>query len=138
MSLYNPVDDADKLSARPDFMMLLYPVISMEGKLTHMETRTNLLGENPSPELIEQYSADKQVTKFNPPTFITLAKDDPAVPATNGISYADALKKQGVPVELHVFDEGGHGFGIRDARQLPVSNWPNLAADWMKSQGYIQ
>lgn len=136
--VYEPVDAADKLSARPDFLMMLYPVVSMEDKLTHLDSRTNLLGKNPSPELIKEYSADQQVSKDSPPTFITLAEDDPAVPAANGIAYFNALRKVGVPAELHVFKEGGHGFGIRDARQLPVSNWPNLAAGWLKANGYIQ
>lgn len=136
--VYSPVDEADQLSARPDFMILLYPVVSMEDNLTHPETRQNLLGKNPSAALKHAYSADEHVTENNPPTFITLAKDDPAVPYTNGVSYAKALKQNDVPVELHVFDEGGHGFGIRDARQLPVSNWPNLAAHWLKKLGFIE
>lgn len=135
--VYSPQDEADKLSARPDFMMLLYPVISMEDGVTHNETRKNLLGENPSNELKHLYSADENVTKENPPAFITVAKDDPAVPYLNSLAYAKALDKAGVPVELHVFEQGGHGFGIRDARQLPVSQWPNLAANWLKSQGFI-
>ncbi|MDR3411023.1 MAG: alpha/beta hydrolase [Formivibrio sp.] len=136
--VYEPVDAADKLSARPDFLILLYPVVSMEDKLTHMESRTNLLGKDPSPELIKEYSPDQHVTKDSPPTFIVLAENDSQVPPANGIAYYNALKKVGVPAELNVFKEGDHGFGIRDARQLPVSNWPNLAAAWLKSNGYIQ
>jgi acetyl esterase/lipase len=136
--VYEPVDAADTLSARPDFLLLLYPVVSMETGLTHLESRTNLLGKDPSPELIKAYSADQQVTKNSPPTFVVLAENDSAVPAANGIAYHNALKALGVPTELHVFKEGEHGFGIRDARQLPVSNWPNLAANWLKSFGFIQ
>ena len=136
--VYEPQDAADTLSARPDFLLLLYPVVSMETGLTHLESRTNLLGKDPSPALIKAYSADQQVTKNSPPTFVVLAENDSAVPAANGISYHNALKALGVPTELHVFKEGEHGFGIRDARQLPVSNWPNLAADWLKSFGFIQ
>lgn len=135
---YAPVDAADKLSARPDFMMLLYPVVSMEDKLTHLESRTNLIGKNPSAELIKEYSADQQVTANAPQTFIVLAEDDPAVPPQNGISYHNALKKAGVPTVLYTFKEGGHGFGIRDTRQLPASDWPNLAVDWMKTGGFIK
>jgi acetyl esterase/lipase len=136
--VYEPVDAADSLSARPDFLLLLYPVISMEEKITHLESRTNLLGKDPSPDLIKQYSPDQHVTKQSPATFIVLAEDDPAVPPENGIRYHNALKEQGVPSELHTFKEGGHGFGIRDARQLPVSDWPNLAAIWMRSRGFIK
>lgn len=136
--VYEPVDAADTLSARPDFLLLLYPVVSMETGLTHLESRTNLLGKDPSPALIKAYSADQQVTKNSPPTFVVLAENDSAVPPANGIAYHNALKALGVPTELHVFKEGEHGFGIRDARQLPVSNWPNLAATWLKSFGFIQ
>jgi len=136
--VYEPVDEADALSARPDFMMLLYPITSMETATTHMESRTNLIGKDPSPELIKAYSPVLNIIKEAPPTFVVLAEDDPAVPPVNGISFCDGLKKAGVPCELHTFKEGGHGFGIRDARQLPVSVWPNLAADWMKANGFIQ
>jgi acetyl esterase/lipase len=136
--VYEPVDAADGLSAKPDFLLLLYPVISMEEKITHLESRTNLLGKDPAPDLIKQYSPDQHVTKASPATFIVLAEDDPVVPPENGIRYHNALKAQGVPSELHAFREGGHGFGIRDARQLPVSDWPNLAAAWMRSRGLIK
>ena len=136
--VYTPVDAADSLSARPDFVILLYPVISMEDKLTHLESRTNLLGKDPSPDLIKAYSPDLHVTKASPPTFIVLAEDDPVVPPENGMRYHNALRAQGVQSSLHTYKEGGHGFGIRDARQLPVAKWPNLAAAWMKSRGLIK
>ncbi len=138
-SLYKPVDAADKLSARPDFMILLYPVITMQANLTNTSSRNNLLGKQPPAALVNAYSAEKHVTKDNPPTFITLAQNDPAVPANaNGIAYAKALQKAGVAVDLHVFKLGGHGFGIRDTRQLPVSHWPQLATIWLQIQGYIK
>ena len=136
--VYEPVDAADSLSARPDFLLLLYPVVSMDDKLTHLESRDNLLGKDPSPDLIKEYSADLHVTRESPPTFIVVAKDDPVVPPENSVRYHEALQKVGVSSELHAFAEGGHGFGIRDARQLPVSDWPNLAAAWMKTNGYIK
>lgn len=135
--VYEPVDAADSLSARPDFEILLYPVISMSDKTTHLESRTNLIGKNPSEELIKEYSADLHVKKDTPQTFIVLAENDSAVPPVNGIGYFEALQKAGVSSELHLFKEGDHGFGIRDTRQLPVSNWPNLAAKWLKGLGYI-
>ena len=136
--VYAPLDDADKLSARPDFLLLLYPVISMAEKTTHLESRTNLLGKDPTPEQIKAYSPDLHVTKASPPTFIVFAQDDPVVPPENSLRYCNALKQQGVPCSLHSYREGGHGFGIRDARQLPVSEWPKLAAAWMKSRGLIK
>lgn len=134
---YAPVDEADKLSARPDFLMLLYPVVSMDEKIAHMESRTNLLGKTPSAEQLRLASADLNVTAANPPTFITLANDDPAVSPENGLSYFMALRAAKVPVELHIFKDGNHGFGIRDARQMPVSAWPRFAADWMKAIGVL-
>ena len=136
--VYEPVDETDKLSARPDFLILLYPVIKMDAKLTHMDTRTQLLGKDPSEALIKAYSPDLNVTRDSPKTFVVLANDDSAVPPQNGIAYYDALKRVGVSAELHVFPEGDHGFGIRDTRQLPVSAWPNLAAEWLKSSGIIK
>jgi acetyl esterase/lipase len=134
---YDPIDDTDKLSAHPDFMILMYPVISMDTDITNIESRNNLLGKDPAPELITAYSADKQVQPSSPPTFIVVTEDDRAVPPENGIRFCNALKKAGASCELHSFKEGGHGFGIRDARQLPVSDWPNLATRWLKSKGFI-
>jgi acetyl esterase/lipase len=136
--VYEPMDEADKLSARPDFTLLLYPITSMETATTHIESRDNLIGKDPSPELIKAYSPLQNIVKDAPPTFVVLAEDDPVVPPVNGISFCEGLKKAGASCELHTFKEGGHGFGIRDARQLPVSVWPNLAAGWMKANGFIQ
>lgn len=136
--VYEPVDEADKLSARPDFLMLLYPVVSMDEKVTHMESRINLIGKTPSAEQIQAYSANLHVTKDNPPTFITLANDDPAVSPENGLSYFLALRQAGVQTELHIFKDGNHGFGIRDTRQMPVSTWPKFASDWMQAIGVLR
>jgi len=136
-SSYAAIDDVDKLSARPDFMILMYPVISMDTDIVNMESRNNLLGKDPTPELITAYSADRQVQPGSAPTFIVVTEGDRAVPPENGTRYCNALKKVGVSCELHSFKEGGHGFGIRDARQLPVSDWPNLATKWLKTNGFI-
>jgi len=136
--VYEPKDDADRLSARPDFLMLLYPVITMDSQFTHPETRDNLLGADLSSERVTAHSPDLHVTTDAPPTFIVLADNDPVVPVENAIRYYRSLKSKGVSAEIHIFKEGGHGFGIRDARQLPVSAWPNLAVDWMKSNGVIK
>jgi len=135
--VYPVMDATDKLSARPDFLILLYPVISMDARIANQDSRINLLGKDPAPELVDEYSADKQVTANSPPAFIVVTEDDQAVPAANGLSYCNALKKVGVSCELHSFKVGGHGFGIRDARQLPVSGWPMLATEWMKRLGVI-
>lgn len=135
--VYAPTDQADRLSARPDFLILLYPVITMDAKLAHLNSRTQLLGAAPSAALIKSYSPDQHVTRDSPRTFVVLANDDSAVPPQNGILYYEALRRVGVSAELHVFPEGEHGFGIRDARQLPVSAWPHLAAQWLKFSGII-
>jgi acetyl esterase/lipase len=135
--VYEPKDAADQLSARPDFEILLYPVISMTDKLANMDTRNQLLGAHPTEEQIAKYSPDQHVSKTVPPTFVTLAEDDSQVPPANGIGYFHKLHALGVKGELHVFKQGDHGFGIRDARQLPVSNWPNLAMAWMKTNGFV-
>jgi acetyl esterase/lipase len=135
--VYEPVDAADSLSAKPDFLILLYPVVSMEDKVTHVETRTNLIGRDPPAQLIREQSADLHVTKDSPPTMIVVAEDDPSVPFENSVRYHSALKNAGVPTVMQAFKEGGHGFGIRDARQLPAAQWPDRAAEWLRAGGYI-
>jgi acetyl esterase/lipase len=137
-TVYAPLDHADTLSARPDFEILLYPVVSMDEAIAFKPSRNFLLGEHPSADVVKAYSPDQNVTKTTPPTFIVDAEDDPLVNPANSLRYFDALKAAGVAAELHVFKEGGHGFGIRDARQLPVSNWPGLAIAWMRGQGLVE
>ena len=135
--VYTALDPADHLSARPDFMILLYPVISMDEPAVHLESRINLLGELPPPELIKNYSADQHVNPASPPTLLVVADDDPVVPSANSVLYHEALKRAGISTVLHRFPEGGHGFGIRGTRQLPVSNWPHLATEWLRAGGFI-
>lgn len=99
---------------RPDFQVLLYPVISM-GDDTHMGSRKELLGEKPSEEMIRKYSLQNNVTEKTPPAFIALSADDGAVPPSNSLDYAEALIRNKVPVTLHVYPTGGHGWGFRDS-----------------------
>ncbi|TBW32347.1 alpha/beta hydrolase [Siculibacillus lacustris] len=131
--VYAPVDDADKLSARPDFLMLLYPVVSMEDGITHPDTRTALLGATPDKAAIEAYSSDLHVTKDTPPTLLILADDDQDVPPENAIRYYRALKRAGVPAELHVFAQGKHGFSVKFTKGLPVAVWPETGLAWIKA-----
>lgn len=131
----DPVDDIDRTSARPDFLILLYPVVSMEDGVIHAGSKRALLGANPGKDLVAAYSADHQVGKTTPRTLLMLADDDASVPPENSIRYYQALKRAGVPAELHIFAHGGHGFGIRKAAGLPVGNWPNIAWDWMAQSG---
>ncbi len=99
--------------SRPDFGILFYPVVTMT-KATHGGSRLNLLGENPSPELVERFSNEKQVTADTPPTMIFFSDDDGTVPPVNGTMFYDALKANGVRAALYVFPVGGHGWGFRD------------------------
>ena len=135
---YKPRDETDKVSARPSFTVLGYPVVSMETGVTHEESRTNLIGKSPSGALIERYSADKQIAKGAPETFIFAADDDPAVPPENSIRLYLGLKRAGVPAEMHLYKEGGHGFGIERAAGLPAAGWINLCEAWMRRIGVLK
>ncbi len=130
-------DPIERLSSRPDFMVLLYPVISMDDTITHKGTKKNLIGENPSEELVEKYSNEKQVTSETPETFLILANDDKTVSPENSVRFYLALKNSGVPAEMHIFENGGHGFGL-GKNKGPVSHWPNLLHDWMQLNNLLK
>jgi acetyl esterase/lipase len=134
---YSEAKDAiDELSCRPDFMILGYPVISFTEWYTHKGSRKNLLGENPVPELVENFSNEKQVTSETPPTFLFLADDDKGVPAENSVYFYLALRKAKVPAELHIYEKGGHGFGPGKGKGA-CSSWMARCADWMKGRGIL-
>lgn len=126
---------SDKTSARPDFSMLIYPVISMEDGITHNGSKVNLLGKNPSEALIEKYSNEKQINENTPPTILIHATDDGAVPVENSINYYLALKKHKVPAEMHIYENGGHGFGL--GRFGTHLNWPKACEDWLVANKFI-
>ncbi|TDX09746.1 alpha/beta hydrolase [Flavobacterium sp. S87F.05.LMB.W.Kidney.N] len=123
-----------KVSARPDFSILMYPVISMENQITHKGSQTNLLGSNPSQDLIDSYSNEKKVTSKTPPAFLIHATDDTVVIPENSINYYLALKKNGVKAELHLYEKGGHGFGlgVNDTSKF----WTRDCVEWLKANGY--
>ena len=131
------VYDSDGTSARPDFAILLYPVISMNKEITHSGSRTNLLGENPSEELTRRFSNELQVTADTPPTFLVHAEDDKTVPVLNSINYFVSLKKNNIPAELHIYEKGGHGFGLAKNRDTE-SQWPAACEQWLKMRGIIK
>jgi acetyl esterase/lipase len=133
----DPVDEIDRASARPDFLILMYPVVSMEDGFAHGGSKRALLGTSPGKDLVAAYSADQQVGKTAPRTLLVLADDDAAVLPENSIRYYQALKRAGVPAELHILAQGGHGFGIRKAAGLPVGNWPNLVWTWMLANAIV-
>lgn len=129
-------DEVDRPSARPDFTVLLYPVISMQRDITHMGSRTALLGEEPTAESIQFYSPQCNVTAATPPTFVCHAKDDPGVPVENSIQFYEALKKAGVPAKLLLYAHGGHGFGLGVGKGA-IAKWPQRCAAWLKSLEFI-
>ena len=123
------------ISARPDFSILIYPVISMENNITHKGSQTSLLGKDPSQALIDDFSNEKKITSETPPTFLIHASDDGAVLPENSINYYLALKKKNIPAELHIYEIGGHGFGlgVKDTSQF----WTNDCKEWLKINHYI-
>ena len=135
--VYTPVDAADTLSARPDFTALVYPVVSMEDGIAHEGSRTALLGAGPSEAVKRAYSPDLHVGADTPQTFLLFADDDPSVDAENAVRFYSALHRARVPAELHVFRDGGHGFGIREVQELPARVWPDLLAGWLERIGMI-
>lgn len=124
-------DEIDRQNCRPDFAILIYPVISMSDALAHKGSRTKLLGDNPSPEAIEKYSTDKAVTKDTPPVFLLSTSDD-MVDCRNSLSFAAACKTNGVPVSLHLFEKGGHGYGLKGKGAL--ATWPLLLEQWLAAR----
>ena len=129
-------DDIEKVSSRPDVLMLIYPVISM-GDATHKGSKLNLLGENPTPELIKLYSNELQVTKETPPTFLVHTMTDPGVPVENTMLFAAALRRAGVPFEVHLYEQGPHGFGLAPANPI-LASWAARCADWLSLRGFTK
>ena len=125
-------DSVAQQSSRPDFAVLIYPVITMNKLFTHMGSRNNLLGNNPDSSLVNLYSNELQVTKQTPPTFLLHATDDGAVPVANSLRFYEACKTNGVPVEMHIFPKGGHGFGLALGKGS-LETWPDLLVAWMRS-----
>jgi len=131
--VYEP---GDSTSARPDFSLLIYPVISMDSSITHWGSRVNLLGGTPTPELVKHFSNELQVNEQTPPAFLALSIDDNAVPVQNSISYALALKKYNIPCELHLYQSGGHGYGLGRSANTE-STWPDACRKWLETRGFI-
>jgi acetyl esterase/lipase len=122
-----------KTSARPDFSILIYPVISMDSSITHMGSRITLLGNNPTDEIVKRYSNELQVNKKTPPAFLVHSIDDGTVPVENSINYVLALRKFKVPCELHLYQSGGHGYGMGRSNNTE-STWPEACIKWLIQQ----
>jgi len=129
-------DPIDRAGDRPDFAVLAYGVLSMQAEITHAGSRRNLIGSNPDPAQVEQYSNEKQVTHDTPPCFLFHTGNDSAVPVENSLRFYAALQRVGVPAELHIFEQGDHGVGL--AQKNPqLRRWPELLEGWMRLHGWI-
>lgn len=128
------VPNPESINLRPDFMILVYPVISMEDKLTHIGSRISLLGMEPSKEKIKLFSNQLQVSKNTPPTYLTHAGDDNVVDVNNSIVFYQALQKNGVDAEMHLFPKGNHGF----TQRLPVDEWMIPMLEFLKREGMLK
>jgi acetyl esterase/lipase len=116
---------------KPNFSILIYPVISMDKSITHMGSRNNLIGNNPTSAMIKWYSNELQVTSNTPPTFLIHATDDDVVPVENSLLYYQSLKINKVPTEMHIYPAGGHGFGLANGNKS-LESWPSLMIEWIK------
>ncbi|MBC8034931.1 MAG: alpha/beta hydrolase [Chitinophagaceae bacterium] len=130
------IQNKEAVQLRPDFLILLYPVISFSDSLAHMGSRTNLLGKDAPATLRDLYSNELQVTPQTPPTLLVHAGDDEVVKVGNSIRFYEALNKNGVPAELVVYPKGGHGFGLNNT--TTTDSWMERCRDWMKSNGWLQ
>ncbi len=129
------IDNPKNTSLRPNFSILGYPVISFTDEFAHRGSRNNLIGKNPSPELIKEFSNELQVTEKTPPAFLVLAGDDKGVSPENSIRYYEALLKVHVPAELHIYQNGGHGFGTHN--KTTKENWMETLKHWMQHNNFI-
>ena len=129
---YPRQDAADDLTVRPDFAVLMYPVITMTGASTHSGSAQQLLAAGVAPDQLQRYSPNLNVSADTPPTMLVHAADDASVPVENSLLMFGALRAAGVRTELHVFDRGGHGFGMRGAVGIDAAVWPQLVENWAR------
>ena len=138
--LYNEktytMDDDKDISAKPSYSVLVYPVITM-GKKTHWGSRENLIGKNPTQEMVDKYCTEKQINSQTPPAILIHSSDDGVVPVANPILYYQALIANRVDAEMHIFNTGGHGYGMRKKSQT-VQHWPEVLANWLTEKKYIK
>ena len=130
-------DPVERAGSRPDFAILAYPVISFVEPFTHQGSKTNLLGDHPDPVLARSLSSETQVTAQTPPAFIFHTNADATVPVENAAAYFLALRRAGVPAELHVFRNGPHGVGLAQ-QDAALAEWPRLLATWLRVSGFLK
>ena len=135
--VYDPVDSADTLSARPDALAAIYPVVSMDPAIAHAVSRERLLG--PDPDLAQQtlHSPERQVRPDMPPLWLLHAEDDSVVKIENSLRLQEAARSVGISCEAHYFAEGEHGFGLLKTAGLPVAIWPDLLWNWLKARAIV-
>lgn len=132
----NAKDVIDRLSCRPDFMVLVYPVITLTGPFAHNGSRNNLLGKDADAKLIEHLCNEKQVTAQTPPTFLAHTTEDKGVPPENSILFYQALRQAKIPAELHIYEKGSHGLGLGTKQpDLAFASWPHRCAAWLQARG---
>jgi len=129
-------DPLERASSRPDFLILAYPVISCTETFMHVGSCRNLLGDHPDPGLAEKMSNEKQVTSETPPTFLFHTTNDETVPVENSVAFYLALRKAGVPAEMHIYERGRHGVGLA-TKDPALATWPILLANWLRLRGIV-
>ncbi|MFV0449945.1 MAG: alpha/beta hydrolase [Vibrio sp.] len=130
-SIYDALDEFDSLSAKPDFCGLIYPVVTMDEKFGHKGSAYELLGSHMTGEELNRYSIEKCVHRNMPACFLVHANDDESVPVENSLLLWQALRAQHIAVEMHLFNDGGHGFGIHGVENKPARQWPELFHNWI-------
>ena len=130
------IANTSNTSLRPNFMILIYPVISFTDSIAHMGSRNQLIGKNPSPEKVKEYSNELQITSNTPPTFLVHASDDGGVKVQNSITFYLALVKNNVPAEMHIYETGGHGFGMKQKNKNEF--WMERCKNWMQNNGWVK
>jgi acetyl esterase/lipase len=130
-------DPINRAGSRPDFAILCYPVITFANEYQHGGSRRNLIGENPDPQLVELLSNEKQVTPQTPPTFLFHTTEDKAVPPENSVFFYLALRKAGVPAEMHIYEQGRHGVGLGHT-DVALASWSERLAQWMMIRGLLR
>jgi acetyl esterase/lipase len=134
----NANDPIEKVSSRPDYLVLVYPVISFTAEYSHTGSSKSLLGPEPDKKLLKELSTDLGVTAETPPTFLVHTDEDDGVPSLNSISFYVACKKAGVPAELHIYEKGKHGLGMINAEEPVFSTWAERLEDWLKIRKSIE
>ncbi|WP_231717771.1 alpha/beta hydrolase [Nonlabens sp. YIK11] len=128
------IENSD-VSAKPNFSMLIYPVITMHDEFTHQGSKSNLLGENPTSDQIDIYSTENRINQKTPPTILIHALDDTSVPYQNSVMYFEALQKHNISSEIHLYQKGGHGFGLNE--DGPARNWPAACEQWLRTNALL-